>query len=137
MNNTFEVPEDGAGARLDVFLTSVLASHSRSNIQRLIKDGRVLVDGRSAKSNLAMKAGQSVDVKVDAFGTKYHGYIESLSGATGAKTSLLPPENATGNYVKVVQRLPVRIRLKPGEDPGHPLRPGMSVEPKVWLNTGS
>jgi membrane fusion protein (multidrug efflux system) len=48
---------------------------------------------------------------------------------------LLPPENATGNYVKVVQRLPVRIRLKPGEDPEHRLRPGMSVEPKVWLNT--
>jgi membrane fusion protein (multidrug efflux system) len=46
---------------------------------------------------------------------------------------LLPPENATGNYVKVVQRLPVRIRLKQGEDPDHMLRPGMSVEPKVWL----
>jgi membrane fusion protein (multidrug efflux system) len=84
-----------------------------------------------------MKAGQSADVSVDAFGTTYHGYIESLPGATGAVTSLLPPENATGNYVKVVQRLPVRIRLKDGEDSGHRLRPGMSVEPKVWLNTGS
>jgi membrane fusion protein (multidrug efflux system) len=80
-----------------------------------------------------MQAGQTVDIKVDAFGTKYEGYIESMPGATGAKTSLLPPENATGNYVKVVQRLPVRIRLKNGEDPEHRLRPGMSVEPKVWL----
>ena len=83
-----------------------------------------------------MRAGQSVDVKVDAFGTTYHGYIENLAGATGAKSSLLPPENATGNYVKVVQRLPVRIRLKSGEDQEHRLRPGMSVEPKVWLNPG-
>ncbi len=82
-----------------------------------------------------MRPKQSVDLKVDAFDHTYHGYIESLPGATGAKTSLLPPENATGNYVKVVQRLPVRIRLKPGEDSEHRLRPGMSVEPKVWLNT--
>jgi membrane fusion protein, multidrug efflux system len=80
-----------------------------------------------------MRPGQTVDIKADAFGTKYEGYIESMPGATGAKTSLLPPENATGNYVKVVQRLPVRIRLKNGEDPEHRLRPGMSVEPKVWL----
>ncbi len=84
-----------------------------------------------------MQPGQSVDISVDAFGRKYHGYIESLPGATGAKLSLLPPENATGNYVKVVQRLPVRIRLKPGEDQERRLRIGMSVEPKVWLDTGS
>jgi membrane fusion protein, multidrug efflux system len=80
-----------------------------------------------------MRPGQQVDVSVDAFGKKYHAYVESLPGATGAITSLLPPENATGNYVKVVQRLPVRIRLKQGEDSEHMLRPGMSVEPKVWL----
>ena len=81
-----------------------------------------------------MRPGQAVDIHVDAFKRKYRGYVESLPGATGAKTSLLPPENATGNYVKVVQRLPVRIRLKPGEDQEHRLRPGMSVEPKVWVN---
>ena len=51
----------------------------------------------------------------------------------GARTSLLPPENATGNFVKVVQRLPVRIRLNEGENNDHLLRLGMSVEPKVWL----
>src|ERR1041384_3398341 len=80
-----------------------------------------------------MHAGQRVDVRVDAYARKYHGHIESMPGATGARTSLLPPENATGNFVKVVQRLPVRIRLNNGEDPEHLLRPGMSVEPKVWL----
>lgn len=80
-----------------------------------------------------MRAGQSVDIHVDAFNQTYHGYLEELPGATGAVTSLLPPENATGNYVKVVQRLPVRIRFKPGEDRDQRLRIGMSVEPKVWL----
>jgi membrane fusion protein (multidrug efflux system) len=84
-----------------------------------------------------MHAGQSVDVSVDALGQTFHGYIEAMPGATGAVTSLLPPENATGNYVKVVQRLPVRIRLKPGEDAQHRLRIGMSVEPKVWLNSNN
>jgi len=84
-----------------------------------------------------MHPGQSVDVQVDAFDQTFHGYIESMPGATGAVTSLLPPENATGNYVKVVQRLPVRIRLKPGEDRQHRLRIGMSVEPKVWLNSNT
>jgi len=61
------------------------------------------------------------------------GYLENMPGATGARTSLLPPENATGNFVKVVQRMPVRIRLKDGENRDRMLRPGMSVEPKVWL----
>jgi membrane fusion protein (multidrug efflux system) len=80
-----------------------------------------------------MRPGQSVDIHVDAFDQTFPGYVESLPGSTGAKTSLLPPENATGNYVKVVQRLPVRIRFKQGADPQHRLRLGMSVEPKVWL----
>jgi membrane fusion protein (multidrug efflux system) len=57
-----------------------------------------------------------------------------MPGASGEKFSLLPPENATGNYVKVVQRLPVRIRFDQSEDPHHRLRPGMSVEPTVWVN---
>jgi membrane fusion protein (multidrug efflux system) len=80
-----------------------------------------------------MRPGQPVDVRVDTYAHKYHGYIESMPGATGARTSLLPPENATGNFVKVVQRLPVRIRLNDGEDREHLLRVGMSVEAKVWL----
>ncbi len=81
-----------------------------------------------------MRVGQRVTIKVDAFARKYEGIIESVAAASGAKYSLLPPENATGNYVKVVQRIPVRIRLKAGENDDHRLRPGMSVEPKVWLN---
>jgi membrane fusion protein (multidrug efflux system) len=81
-----------------------------------------------------MKPGQRVTIHVDAYDRNYEGYVESLAGASGARFSLLPPENATGNYVKVVQRLPIRIRIKEGEDADHLLRPGMSCEPKVWLN---
>ena len=80
-----------------------------------------------------MHAGQSVTISVDAFGQKFDGYVEAMPGATGSITSLLPPENATGNYVKVVQRLPVRIRFKAGQQGLDRLRPGMSVVPKVWL----
>lgn len=83
-----------------------------------------------------MRPGQPATIHVDAFDRDYNGYVENIAGASGAKFSLLPPENATGNYVKVVQRIPVRIRFREGEDPNHQLRPGMSVEPKVWLNKG-
>jgi membrane fusion protein (multidrug efflux system) len=79
-----------------------------------------------------MKVGQKVKIKVDAFGRDYQGTVESIGGATGARFSLLPPENATGNYVKVVQRIPVRIRFDKGQDTNHQLRPGMSVEPTVF-----
>jgi membrane fusion protein (multidrug efflux system) len=72
--------------------------------------------------------GDSAEVTVDAYsGIRFHGHVESLSPATGAKFSLLPPDNATGNFTKVVQRIPVRIRLDGAPDPAHPLRPGMSV----------
>ena len=78
-----------------------------------------------------MYPGRPVTVHVDTFGRDYKGYVESLPGAAGPLFSLFPPENATGNYVKVVQRFPVRIRLKKDQDPEHRLRPGMSVEPTV------
>ena len=80
-----------------------------------------------------MKVGQRVTVDVDASGRKYNGKVDSIAGASGARFSLLPPENATGNYVKVVQRLPVKIILNSGENNDHQLRPGMSVTPKVWI----
>ena len=80
-----------------------------------------------------MKVGQRATIAVDANGRKYEGKVDSIAGASGARFSLLPPENATGNYVKVVQRIPVKIVLNPGENKGHELRPGMSVEPKVWV----
>jgi len=80
-----------------------------------------------------MKVGQSVSIDVDAYGKSYQGKVDSIAGASGARFSLLPPENATGNYVKVVQRIPVKIVLDPGENKNRQLRPGMSVEPKVWV----
>ena len=79
-----------------------------------------------------MRAGQPVTIEVDANGRKYNGRVDSIAGASGARFSLLPPENATGNYVKVVQRIPVKIVLDPGSNNDHSLRPGMSVTPKVW-----
>jgi len=80
-----------------------------------------------------MRAGQAVTISVDTTGKDYKGHLQSIAGASGAITSLLPPENATGNFVKVVQRIPVKITFDPGETKEHVLRPGMSVEPKVWL----
>jgi membrane fusion protein, multidrug efflux system len=80
-----------------------------------------------------MKVGQRATIAVDAYGREYQGHVESVAGATGAQFSLLPPENATGNYVKVVQRIPVKIVLDAGQNNDHLLRLGMSVEPKVWV----
>jgi membrane fusion protein (multidrug efflux system) len=80
-----------------------------------------------------MKAGQRVTIEVDANGRKYNGKVDSIAGASGARFSLLPPENATGNYVKVVQRVPVKIVLDPGSNKDHQLRPGLSVTPKLWI----
>jgi membrane fusion protein (multidrug efflux system) len=80
-----------------------------------------------------MRAGQQVTIHVDTTGQDYKGHVQSIAGASGSITSLLPPENATGNFVKVVQRIPVKITFDPGETKQHVLRPGMSVEPKVWI----
>jgi membrane fusion protein, multidrug efflux system len=80
-----------------------------------------------------MKVGQHVTIDVDANGKSYNGRVESIAGASGARFSLLPPENATGNYVKVVQRIPVKIVLDSGQNNDHALRPGMSVTPKVGI----
>jgi membrane fusion protein (multidrug efflux system) len=80
-----------------------------------------------------MRPGQRATIYVDATGERYKGRVDSIAGASGARFSLLPPENATGNYVKVVQRIPVKITFEPGETREHKLRPGMSVEPKVWV----
>lgn len=80
-----------------------------------------------------MRVGQTVKINVDAYGREYTGKIQRIAGASGARMSLLPPENATGNYVKVVQRIPVRIALDPGQNHDHLLRQGMSVTPTVQL----
>jgi membrane fusion protein (multidrug efflux system) len=81
-----------------------------------------------------MRPGLAAEIAVDATGRKYKGHVDSIAGASGSRFSLLPPENATGNYVKVVQRIPVKIVFDQGETKGHELRPGMSVVPKVWIN---
>jgi membrane fusion protein, multidrug efflux system len=78
-----------------------------------------------------MRPGQPAEVKVDANGRTYKGHVDSIAGLSGARSSLLPPENATGNYVKVVQRLPVKIVFEPGQTSDHYLRLGMSVTPNV------
>jgi membrane fusion protein, multidrug efflux system len=80
-----------------------------------------------------MKPGQKAEIKVDANGRTYKGHVDSIAGSSGARLSLLPPENATGNYVKVVQRIPVKIVLDPGQNSDDYLRLGMSVEPKVFV----
>jgi len=80
-----------------------------------------------------LKPGQSVTIHIDALKQNFAGVVESIGGSTGSRASILPPENATGNYVKVVQRLPVRIRFKQNQAGLDRLRPGMSVEPEVRI----
>jgi membrane fusion protein (multidrug efflux system) len=79
-----------------------------------------------------MRPGQTVSITVDTYpGREFKGDVDSIGAVTGARASLLPPENATGNFVKVVQRIPVKIVFDPDQDPRHELRPGMSVIPTV------
>ncbi len=80
-----------------------------------------------------MQVGQKAEVHVDSSGRTFKGHVDSIAGATGPLFSLLPPENATGNYVKIVQRIPVKIVLEPGENRDRQLRPGMNVVPSVYL----
>ena len=80
-----------------------------------------------------MQVGQKANIRVDSSGRTLHGHVDSIAGATGPLFSLLPPENATGNYVKIVQRIPVKIVLEPGENRDRRLRPGMNVVPDVYL----
>jgi membrane fusion protein (multidrug efflux system) len=80
-----------------------------------------------------MHVGQKAEIHVDSTGRAMKGHVDSIAGATGPLFSLLPPENATGNYVKIVQRVPVKIVLDPGENRDRQLRPGMNVVPDVYL----
>ena len=135
-------------AKLNLQYTTILAPVSGIVSKRNIEPGQVVQPGQPLISivNLEdlwvsanfketqlknMKVGQPATIKVDAYGIKYKGHVDSIGGATGARFSLLPPENATGNYVKVVQRIPVKIVFEKGQDVEHKLRPGMSVVPTV------
>jgi membrane fusion protein (multidrug efflux system) len=81
-----------------------------------------------------MRPGQSVTLHADSFDHDYRGVVEDMAGASGPLFSLFPPENATGNYVKIVQRFPVRVHIEKDQDLGHELRPGMSIEARVRVN---
>ena len=101
-------------------------------LMSLTQNGELWVTANFRETQIErMKQGQQASVHVDAIHRDYDGVVESFAGATGSRYSLLPPENATGNYVKVVQRIPVRIKLQPGQPEMERLRPGMSAEPKV------
>jgi len=135
-------------AELNLAYTKIYAPVTGVLSQRNVEPGQVVQSGQPIFSIVdlddlwvtanfketqlkGMRPGQKATVKVDAYGHTYDAVVESIGGATGSRFSVLPPENATGNYVKVVQRLPVRIRFAPGQDPSHLLRPGMSVVPTV------
>jgi membrane fusion protein, multidrug efflux system len=125
-------PADGIIGKRSVQLGSRI--EPGQTLMFVTETNHIWVTANFKETQLAqMHPGQRVTIRIDTFGRDYQGYVENLPGASGDRFSLLPPENATGNYVKVVQRLPVRIRFAAGQDPDHLLHPGMSVEPKVWL----
>lgn len=140
-----------AEAKLNLRYTTVKAPTSGIVSRRTVEPGQVVQQGQPlmALVNLddlwvtanfketqldSIRVGQPVSISVDALGgQKFAGRVESIAGATGARFSLLPPENASGNFVKVVQRVPLKIALDKGQDPDHRLRPGMSVAPTVFV----
>jgi membrane fusion protein (multidrug efflux system) len=103
------------------------------NLLSLVPEVEVWVTANLKETQLAdVQVGDVAEFSVDAYpGRTFHGKVESLSPATGARFALLPPDNATGNFTKVVQRVPVRIAVDNTADPAHPLRPGMSVEATI------
>ncbi|MDR3725040.1 MAG: HlyD family secretion protein [Terracidiphilus sp.] len=125
-------PAAGIITRKSVELNQNVASGQ--NLMMLVSLDDLWVTANFKETQLKhMQAGQEAEVEVDATGKTYHGKVTQVGGATGSVLSLFPPENATGNYVKVVQRVPVRIDFTDlkSEDAKHALRPGLSVEPKV------
>ena len=138
-------------ARLNLSYTAIKAAVGGVVSKKSVQPGQVVAPGQpllalvplddvwvvaNFKENQLrrMRPGQRASVHVDAYGRDYEGRVESVGGATAAKFSLLPPENATGNFVKVVQRVPVKIVLDPGQDAERRLRPGLSVVPTVFTD---
>ncbi len=127
-------PENGIVTRKSVEINQNVSVGQ--NMMTLVSLDDVWITANFKETQLEhMRAGQPVVIEVDAYGgRKYDGKITQIGGATGSVLSLFPPENATGNYVKVVQRVPVRIDLtNPQQNSDHLLRPGLSVEPKVTV----
>jgi membrane fusion protein, multidrug efflux system len=106
------------------------------NLMSIVPDTSVWITANMKETQLAkIRVGDPAEFDVDAYpGRTFHGKVESLSPATGARFALLPPDNATGNFTKVVQRVPIRIAVDDSTDPAHPLRPGMSVDVTVTTN---
>ncbi len=130
---TVKAPTAGVVSRKTVEVGQVIQAGQPLLALVALQDVWVTANFKETQLN-EMRAGQRAVVEVDALGGKeFNGHIDSIAAATGAKFSLLPPENATGNYVKVVQRVPVKIVFEPGQDPNHLLRPGMSVTPTVYV----
>ena len=129
---TVKAPIKGIVSRKGIEMGQVI--QAGQPLMTIIPLDRVWVTANFKETQLEnMRPGQRVRIEVDAYGGReFSGQIESLAAATGSRFSLLPPDNATGNYVKVVQRVPVRIQLDEGQDPEHLLRPGMSVVPTVY-----
>jgi membrane fusion protein (multidrug efflux system) len=138
-------------AQLNLSYTVIAAPRAGMVGRKAVEAGQNIVAGQQLMSVVAlddiwvtanfketqlkdMKLGQRVTFDVDANGRSYDGHLERISGASGARFSLLPPENATGNFVKVVQRIPVRIAIDPGQNQDQALRPGMSVTPRVHIH---
>jgi membrane fusion protein (multidrug efflux system) len=119
-----------------------VATHKQVEIGQIVQPGQgllvvvplqdVWVTANFKETQLKkMRAGQKAEVKVDTYGKTFSGHVDSIAGATGAMLSLLPPENATGNYVKVVQRIPVKIIVDPIPEQKAILRPGMNADVTV------
>jgi membrane fusion protein, multidrug efflux system len=127
-------PETGTVSRKTIEVGQLV--QSAQQLMSIVADTGAWVTANFKETQLAeMKVGQVAEINIDAYsGCNAIGVVQSISGATGSKFSLLPPENATGNFTKVVQRIPVRIAVTRGCGPNRPLRPGMSVSAHV--NTG-
>ncbi|HYR85370.1 MAG TPA: HlyD family secretion protein [Terriglobia bacterium] len=128
---TIKAPVSGIVSRKSVESGQVV--QPSQPLMAIVPPEDIWVTANFKETQLAeMHPGQAATLSVDAYGGRvYDGHIDSIASATGARFSLLPPENATGNYVKVVQRVPVRVVLDKGQDADHQLRPGMSVVVKV------
>jgi membrane fusion protein (multidrug efflux system) len=123
---TIKSPVEGIAGRRNVQVGQLI--QGGQPITSIVDVNDVWITANYKETQLKnMRVGQSAKVHVDAYDRDLDGKIVSIGGATGARFSLLPPENATGNYVKVVQRIPVKIELNPGQDPDRRLRPGMST----------
>jgi membrane fusion protein (multidrug efflux system) len=131
-------PVDGVIARRQVELGQYV--QPSTPLLSVVPITQIYVDANFKENQLAgVRAGQAVDLTSDLYGHKviFHGVVEGFSGGTGAAFALIPAQNATGNWIKVVQRLPVRIRLNPAELTRHPLRVGLSMDAKVDLRSMS